>query len=192
MEFEGLGTQLWTFEARLNLNIGATVQHKTFRTKIRDQILKIFKVHLSCEEFSLFKSSFSRITKMLLIEEDLAPFTEAITYAWTRDGLPEMDDVGMSIWISGATRPAMVATVAAPGGGSSSSVALLPWPLLAGLRPLDGGRFPAPASQPVVREASPPLTGACWPRGPATPPASAAPDKQGHPVSVNKTAPKTA
>jgi hypothetical protein len=66
VKFEGLATQLWKFEARLN--IGATMVQKNFRSKFRALILKSFEDHLSSEQFSSFKGSFSRITKMLQID----------------------------------------------------------------------------------------------------------------------------
>ena len=57
VELQGLGTQLWTFEARLNL--GVMIQFKRLRTNIRKQILESFKSHLPHDLFEAFLTSFS-------------------------------------------------------------------------------------------------------------------------------------
>jgi hypothetical protein len=51
VKFEGLATQLWKFEARLN--IGATI---SLRSKFRALILKVFEDHLSPEQFLYSKA----------------------------------------------------------------------------------------------------------------------------------------
>ena len=105
MKFRGFATQLWTFEARLHF--GATMVHKKFRSKFRAQILDSFKANLSQEQFCLLQATFNRNRKVLQIEEDVAPFTEDKPHSWTRDGLPDVEDVAMnallpaSSWWSG-------------------------------------------------------------------------------------------
>ena len=53
VEFYGLGTQEWIFDARLN--VGARMLHRNFRRKIRGQILQSFEAHLSPDQFFSFQ-----------------------------------------------------------------------------------------------------------------------------------------
>ena len=118
VKFEGLATQLWKFEARLNN--GTTMVYRTLRSKFRALILKVFENHLSREQFSQFKSNFSRITKMLQIEEDVAPFTEDKPFSWTRDGLP--DDGPAAASIPAPSIATLLPTGSGPADGSSGRV----------------------------------------------------------------------
>jgi hypothetical protein len=139
VKFEGLATQLWKFEARLN--IGATMVHKNIRSKIRVLILKGFKDHSSSEQCSSFKGSFSRncrITKMLQIDEDHTPFFEDIT----RDGLPDMDDVAMNTLLLDGPAVPSIPSIPAPGRATqltSASVSRSAGASMAALPPAGSG-----------------------------------------------------
>jgi hypothetical protein len=129
-------------------------------SKFRALNLKVFENHLSPQQFSLFKGDFSRITKMLQIEEDIVPFTEDKPHSWTRDGLPDIEDMNTSLFHGPA--PASMQSIPAPGGvtlltsalgpGSASISTLLP----------ASSRLPDGSSGPATPPASPPLTGLRW------------------------------
>jgi len=141
VKLEGLATQLWKFEARLNT--GATMVYRSFRSKFRALVLKVFENHLSCEQFSQFKSDFSRITKMLQIEEDVAPFTEHKRHSWTLDGIPDIGEVDTDAFAAcGGTTQVTVLRTSVPGSSipAPSIAALLP----AGSGPADGSSGRAP------------------------------------------------
>jgi hypothetical protein len=140
VEFRGLGTQQWILDARLN--IGAKIIQRSFRRKFRAQILDSFKANMSHDQFCSFEKEFNKNRKALQIEEDAAPFTADKPHSWTRDGLPDIEDVAMSALLPAG--PA-AASIPAPGGaaqltralvlaGSASTAALLP----AGSGPADG------------------------------------------------------
>ena len=124
VEFRGLETQQWILEARLNT--GAKIIQRSFRRKIRTQILDSFKAHLSHDEFCSFEKEFNKNRKALQIEEDVAPFTEDKPFSWTRDGLP--DDGPAAASIPAPSIATLLPTGSGPADGSSGRVpnALLP------------------------------------------------------------------
>lgn len=98
VKFQGLGTQHWILDARLN--IGTTNLHASLRSKVRELILQAFKAHLSQDQFEAFRKSFSRITKMLQIDEMDTPFADVGLHSWTCDGLPEKEDIDMDLFFT--------------------------------------------------------------------------------------------
>jgi hypothetical protein len=183
VKFEGLATQLWKFEARLN--IGATMVYRSFRSKFRAQILDSFRANLSPDQFQSFQTTFNGNRKALQIEEDVAPFTEDKPHSWTRDGLPDIEDVAMNALLP--DRPAAASTPA-PGGATQLTSASVSGSASISTLPPAGSRLPDGSSGPATPPASPPRTGLRRSRPSASPPA---PDKPGHPGSANKTALKT-
>jgi len=176
VKFQGLGTQLWTLDARLN--IGATNLHASLRTKIRTLILQSFKDHLSQDQFETLQKSFSGITKMLQIDEDGTTFSDMSLHSWTCNGLPDMEDFDVdSLFRDCPARAATFSKAAANYG-----------PLEDGF-PATAALVPASAPPPFVRATSPPVVGGRRPRDPPTPPSQ---NRPGLAVSANKTASKTA
>jgi hypothetical protein len=184
VQFLGLGTQKWTLDARLH--IGARYLHRNFRSKIRTLILDSFKAHLSHDQFRSFQEEFSKNRKALQIEEDVAPFTEDKQHSWTRDGLPDIEDMNASLFYGPAA--ASIPSIPAPGGATQLTSASVPGSASISTLLPAGSRLPDGSSGPATPPASPPLTGLRRPRASASPPA---PDKPGPPGSANKTAPKT-
>ena len=93
VNFQGLGTQLWSMAARLN--IGSNMLLRNYRTKFRRPILQSFKSHLAPMQYQIFETRFNKDKRLLQIEEDNAPFSGANHHSWTLDGIPESGDVDM-------------------------------------------------------------------------------------------------
>ena len=93
VNFQGLGTQLWSMAARLN--IGSNMLLRNYRTKFRKPILQSFKSHLAPMQYQIFETRFNKDKRLLQIEEDNAPFSGANHHSWTLDGIPESGDVDM-------------------------------------------------------------------------------------------------
>ena len=58
VNFQGLGTQLWSMAARLN--IGSNMLLRNYRTKFRKPILQSFKSHLAPMQHQIFETRFNR------------------------------------------------------------------------------------------------------------------------------------